>query len=715
MANIQTRQFVDFTNGLNYVDPELNMDPKYLTIARNVEIGYDSSVKKRNGFKLVANCFGYLREGEFIQQVFYFATYCFCYTNQGRVLSVDDGNNIFIEWDEFDAALEQTKKDVPVDVWNHADKRCFGAVAGSLFILSNGYDKPLQINLDQQTRIHQEGSVVVSGNTITMTNLDSGFGAGTVGILKSDGTYYTGNASKVEGNVITITEWYTTAPENGTYDNVMLAQGSGAVTYLHDPATGSNANVPIIFKCVMINHYLCAICLYRRQYDTDGSYIDIPDTRVHFSAKDAPGVWKGDSGWEDQGGADDIDMANVMQMEGQEIVDIDVTRGELCVFTTFGFALWKLDIYQNTGSTEETVTEGGKTTQVTTNKERHVPELDTMVENAGAFVVGSVRTIYDSLAFLSPNGINSVKRNVISQNFVPESLSSKVLPYITERLDTELLSNGVSTLVDYRKFLYGLRFNDNTMLMMSFHPNLGGNKSFFIWDNIRYTSFTNNHFGKIITTDGYGIMVYANDSEKIHSDTYVNPLTGAPRPENFEMEMQTPWLAYGSGGNVKSMEYVSVVSDGTARFELGTSVDLIDETEVDINMLGGSAKGYGSGATLLGLITDEVYEGNKDARVIKNNGRYVGYVMANKELESYGNVFKNNLLVRKLADVYTNEEVYDTDENDRYGGGIIASNLNLIDFNQTFMYNRFRLYSNDNKPLRIIRIGVQYKVGGIRR
>ena len=118
MGNIQTRQFVDFTNGLHYVDPELNMDPKYLTIARNVEIGYDSSVKKRNGFKLVANCFGYLREGEFIQQVFYFATYCFCYTNQGRVLSVDDSNNIFIEWDEFDAALEQTKKDVPVDVWN---------------------------------------------------------------------------------------------------------------------------------------------------------------------------------------------------------------------------------------------------------------------------------------------------------------------------------------------------------------------------------------------------------------------------------------------------------------------------------------------------------------------------------------------------------------------------------------------------------------------
>ena len=78
-------------------------------------------------------------------------------------------------------------------------------------------------------------------------------------------------------------------------------------------------------------------------------------------------------------------------------------------------------------------------------------------------------------------------------------------------------------------------------------------------------------------------------------------------------------------------------------------------------------------------------------------------------------MFKNNLLVRTLDSVYENEAVYDDDANPYYGGGIIASNLNLVDFNQTFMYNRFKVYSNDDLPLRIIRIGVQYKVGGIRR
>lgn len=708
MANVQSKQFVDFTNGLNYVDPELNMDPRYLTIAKNVELGYDSTVKKRNGFKLVANCLPYLREHEFIQEVFYFATYCFCYTNIGRVLSVDSDGTVFIEWDEFEAALQSFN--TLTEIWSFPAKRCFGTVAGMMYIMSNGYDKPLQINLDTVTRVSKEGTLTVSGLSITMEGI-SGFGIGTIGFLKDDGTYYVGEASAVSGNTITIAKWYTDAPADGTYADVMLAQGSGVVNYLHDPANpGSNANVPFIYKCVMVNHYLCAICLWQTEaLMLHGTYI--PDLKIHFSAKDAPGVWSGDSGWEDQGGADDIDVSNIIQMENQELIDIDTIRGELCVFTNFSFLLWKLDTYKTVGSTEETVE--GK--QVTTNKERHIPELDTVVENAGALVTGSVKSIYDSMAFLSPNGINSVRRNVISQNFVPDSLSAKVLPYITERLDNELMETGVSTMVDYRKFMYGLRFHDNTMLLMSFHPNLGGNKSFFVWDNIRYTSFTNNEFGKIVTTDGYGIMVYANDSERIHCDTYINPVTGAVQSENFEMVMQTPWLTYGSGSNVKSMEYISVVSDGTAQFQLGASIDLIDETEVDIDMLGGDRQGYGSGSTLLGLVTNEVYSKNKDALVIKNNGREVGYVMNNKSLPSYGNVFKNNLLVRTLDNVYENEAVYDDDANPYYGGGIIASNLNLVDFNQTFMYNRFKVYSNDDLPLRIIRIGVQYKVGGIRR
>lgn len=708
MANVQSKQFVDFTNGLNYVDPELNMDPRYLTIAKNVELGYDSTVKKRNGFKLVANCLPYLREHEFIQEVFYFATYCFCYTNIGRVLSVDSDGTVYIEWDEFEAALQSFNS--LTEIWSFPDKRCFGTVAGMMYIMSNGYDKPLQINLDTVTRVSKEGTLTVSGLSITMDGI-SGFGIGTVGFLKDDGTYYVGEASAVSGNTITIAKWYTEAPADGTYADVMLAQGSGVVNYLHDPANpGSNANVPFIYKCVMVNHYLCAICLWQTEaLMLHGTYI--PDLKIHFSAKDAPGVWSGDSGWEDQGGADDIDVSNIIQMENQELIDIDTIRGELCVFTNFSFILWRLDTYKTVGSTEETVE--GK--QVTTNKERHIPELDTVVENAGALVTGSVKSIYDSMAFLSPNGINSVKRNVISQNFVPDSLSAKVLPYITDRLDNELMETGVSTMVDYRKFMYGLRFHDNTMLLMSFHPNLGGNKSFFVWDNIRYTSFTNNEFGKIVTTDGYGIMVYANDSERIHCDTYINPVTGAVQSENFEMVMQTPWLTYGSGSNVKSMEYISVVSDGTAQFQLGASIDLIDETEVDIDMLGGDRQGYGSGSTLLGLVTNEVYSKNKDALVIKNNGKEVGYVMNNKSLPSYGNVFKNNLLVRTLDNVYENEAVYDDDANPYYGGGIIASNLNLVDFNQTFMYNRFKVYSNDDLPLRIIRIGVQYKVGGIRR
>lgn len=62
MVNVLNKEFDDFRGGLNYVDPELNMNPKYLTEAMNVEIGYDSSVRKRNGFRHIVTLLDYLEK-----------------------------------------------------------------------------------------------------------------------------------------------------------------------------------------------------------------------------------------------------------------------------------------------------------------------------------------------------------------------------------------------------------------------------------------------------------------------------------------------------------------------------------------------------------------------------------------------------------------------------------------------------------------------------
>ena len=53
MSELLNKNFVDFTGGLNFTDSELNMKDNYLVEARNVELVYDSTLKKRNGCKLL--------------------------------------------------------------------------------------------------------------------------------------------------------------------------------------------------------------------------------------------------------------------------------------------------------------------------------------------------------------------------------------------------------------------------------------------------------------------------------------------------------------------------------------------------------------------------------------------------------------------------------------------------------------------------------------
>jgi len=666
MVKMLSKQFVDFTSGLNLVDSELNMNPSYLTEARNIEIGYDSSIKKRNGFQCNVNLADSLEEDEIIQQIFYFSGFVWCYTNQGRILCVDEDGNAYIVWDYFEACMRRTQALTPVNIWNNPTKRCFGNAFGKQFILSNGYDKPLDINLDLVTREVIECEISVASGIVTVENGVDLSGivynpelpgekylyAGTIAFVTSNDFWY-GKINNITGQVITMDVWYgdtdgsTHTPRampDGTY-NVEIVWGSGCVNYLVDPSNGSNANVPYIYKCATVNHYLCAIC--KAVWD-GAEFSNIPDNKIYFSAKNAAGLWddhSGDSdsnGWRAAGGADAIDISNVVAMDNQELLDIDSFRGELIAFTNYAFVMYRLDTYKVVG-TKDIPGSGDKNDKVE-NIERHIPEIDTVVENAGVIATGSLRSIFDSSAFLSMNGLNSVKRNVVSQNFIPESLSAKVLPIITKNLGN--MTDGMTAFVDYRKFTYGIRLNDTEVLVMSFHPNFGNKKSFVVWDNVRYISFTNNAYGKILATDGYGIFSYTNDEDNVRADDYI--IDGEIVTETFNMVMQTPWIMYGESANVKSMEYINVVADGTAKFTLSAAFDLRDDTEIDIDMLGGDRYGYGS-------------------------------------------------------------------SNPYYGGGIIASNLNLIDFNQTFMYNQFKIESSDDLPLRVVRINVQYKIGGIRR
>lgn len=564
-----TKNYVNFTGGLNYVDSPLNMNEKYLTEAVNCELGFDATIKKRNGFKLIANLAPSLSEGEYIKEIFYFSGIVIVFTSKAWVYTLDTDNVVECIWNDTIASELQTT------VWtNNIGARCFGAVANDMFILSSGYNKPLQINFNLEVKCN----------------------------------------------------------------------------YLHDPATGSNADVPMIYKCVMVNHYLCAICLFK---DVGG--VLRADNKLYVSAKDVPGLHcNGDTtGDAALAGSVEIRVDSIIPMTDQSLLDITSFRNEVCIITGYSIVIMQMDVYN-----EKTETIGGEDVVV----RYHDPTVDTVVDNAGVICAGSTQLAYDSSLFLSANGINSIKRNVMSQNFIPESLSYKILPYIKSKFDNDLFEQGVHSYIDKRKFTYMIKWLDDTMLCMSFHKNLN-EPCFWIWDNIRYDSFTNNNYGRVLASDKYGVFIYTDDSDGYCKDDYINETTKLVETSNFEMKVTTPWLFYGKPSNVKAMKNIKVFSDGKALFKFGAAFDLmdvvkqtvngqvvdVDNYELEIDLLGGEQQGFGSGS------------------------------------------------------------------NPYYGGGIISSNQNLIDFNQSFMYNKFRMISNDDAPLRVSCISVNYLVGGIRR
>ena len=550
MSELLNKNFVDFTGGLNFTDSELNMKDTYLVEARNVELVYDSTIKKRNGFKLVKNLTSSLAEGESINEIFYFQLHVIIVTDKGRVLTLNDKNNIAVIWDTTIATANKTT------IWGHPAERVFGTAAGNLFILSNGYDKPLQVNL------------------------------------------YPASETEYKCH------------------------------YLVDPANGSNAKVPVIYKCRMVNHYLCASVL-----DSNNIYI---------SAKDQPGLWSdaNQTAESTDQGALVMDIANIVGMPNQNVVDLATYKNLLCVITDYHIVLLELDNY-----TESTAWDEASSANVT--KRNHTPQVNMVVDNAGCATVGSVQSTMKTLVFLSVNGINNLERNAVSQNFIPVSLSEKILPYIKTKLTDQVLADGVHSFVDRQKYVYGVKFADDEVLCMSFHPNIT-DPCYWIWDNIRYHSFTNNVHGRLLAADKYGIYIYSDDSEGICYDDYIDN-TRQALSSQFLMDVETPWLHFGKPNNVKTMDYINVVTDGTAKFTVQATCDMVDEWQLSIDMVGGSLEGYGSG------------------------------------------------------------------DNPYYGGSLRSGTEELCDFPQVFMYAKFRFSSADEKPLRIIRYGSFYKIGGIRR
>lgn len=642
MSELLNKNFVDFTGGLDFTDSELNMQDSYLVEARNVELVYDSTIKKRNGFKLVKSLWtgpNSWRGNTNILRDIGKAWVWLSTGELGYVTKSLSSMNTTIEIAQSDGSTKRVYSErIPEHVY---------PMAGDLCYLDWGMGTPYNDSKGKQVVViasiaseeineifYFQLHIIIVTNLGRVLALDS---ENNITVLWDD-TIATANKTTVwthpyervfgttAGNVFVLSNGYDKPLQVNLYP---ASESESKCHYLLDPATGSNAKIPIIYKCRMVNHYLCASVL-----DSNNIYI---------SAKDQPGLWSdaNQTAESTDQGALVMDISNIVGIPNQNVVDVATYKNLLCVITDYHIVLLELDSY-----TESTVWDDTAKSNVT--KRNHTPQVNMVVDNAGCATVGSVQSTMKTLVFLSVNGINNLERNAVSQNFVPVSLSEKILPYIKKKLTDEVLANGVHSFVDRQKYVYGVKFADDEVLCMSFHPNIT-DPCYWIWDNISYHSFTNNVHGRLLAADKYGVYIYTDDSELRSKDDFIVPSTGSVGVGTFLMDVETPWLHFGKPNNVKTMDYINVVTDGTAKFTTYATCDMVDDWQLQIDMVGGGLDGYGSG------------------------------------------------------------------DNPYYGGGLRTGTEELCDFPQVFMYAKFRFSSVDDKPLRIIRYGAFYKVGGIRR
>lgn len=635
MSELLNKNFVDFTGGLNFTDSELNMRDNYLVEARNVELVYDSTIKKRNGFKLVKSlvtlaaspgedsplepqntAFVYLSNGEKGKIYNFEKAHAYIlengtyskniYTPSGRYPA--EGDLCYTDSSRNTVYKDSAGKNVKVVkfIQNEKINEIFYFQLHVIIVTNLG--KVITLDDNNNTEVIWNDAIATANKTnVWVYPYERVFGtaAGNLFILSN------GHDKPLQVNL-----YPASASESKCH-------------YLLDPANGSNAKVPVIYKCRMVNHYLCASVL-----DSNNIYI---------SAKDQPGLWSdaNQTAESTDQGALVMDIANVVGMPNQNIVDLATYKNLLCVITDYHIVLLELDNYTESTAWDET-------SSANVTKRNHTPQVNMVVDNAGCATVGSVQSTMKTLVFLSVNGINNLERNAVSQNFIPVSLSEKILPYIKTKLTDQVLADGVHSFVDRQKYVYGVKFADDEVLCMSFHPNIS-DPCYWIWDGLNYKSFTNNVHGRLLAADDYGIFIYSDDSEGFCVDEYVDATNAKKLTKNYLMDVETPWLHFGKPNNVKTMDYINVVTDGTAKFTVQATCDMVDEWQLSIDMVGGSLEGYGSG------------------------------------------------------------------DNPYYGGSLRSGTEELCDFPQVFMYAKFRFSSTDEKPLRIIRYGSFYKIGGIRR
>lgn len=382
---------------------------------------------------------------------------------------------------------------------------------------------------------------------------------------------------------------------NGIDKPIIFTSGFVA-SYLSDPATGSNVNVPIgKYGCIVANYHCVA-------------GIPASPTVIYISSVGTAGVFPGDPAPND---SISFDIGAYVPEQGDAIRAIAGFRQFLLVFFRSATLVVQLGIYDSGGN--------------------HTPKVQDNLPKFGAMSQRVLVPVENELLFSDGIGTDSAKRNIYTTNVESSRLSSLIKPQYQKEF---------ATLTDSQQLLSTFAvFNRLDGQMMLFSPS--GRAFVFAFDEelkIRawseyngwtFTAAIATELGRVFFTKGTRVFQYGNgtyagedytadllgdyDSNWATTTAYTagvrvrDTVSGAvytcmtshtsgagtfaaDRAANpgywvlFEgdeiaFEWELPWVDGNDRSRLKNNRYINVDSKGTAQFTVSCYVDFLYKNE----------------------------------------------------------------------------------------------------------------------------------------
>jgi hypothetical protein len=401
---------------------------------------------------------------------------------------------------------------------------------------------------------------------------------------------------------------------NGINKPLIISQNMSA-TYLHDPATGSNAFTPTGKYVIAHDRYLIV-----------AGNIDNPD-RLFISSTDTSGVFVGDDAPND---AINVDLGSRIPQGSSVIKGLGRFRDKIMIVFENVILVGTLGTFAD---------------------DIHVPTFDDVIEEHGALSHRVLATIGEDMLFCDHVGVSSANKALFTGAVRPERLSQLIDPEIHKNVST---FDSISEL-ENRTFAV---FDSLKQSYMLFIPNAGNSAqttetrcfvyrriralkidAWFEYNNWKWSSSCVSALKRVFFTKGTELFIMGQEQDPLYKDRegseemfadntpFSDYMGWSPVAEvndsgvSIPFTWELPWSDNKQRFLTKASRYINLDTDGNERFDVKMFVDnlyedrsnfgetFIDETAFDdelgwdvevldptlsMTFVGGDGPGYGS-------------------------------------------------------------------------------------------------------------------------